>query len=86
MKLNRQKFGEEIGLFIARLTTTDDAKHAMKFAEHETKERLLAMSEKTGHPIERVLLTAICGELRTRREQQEFTTRLILLNILTEGT
>ena len=86
MKIDRRKFGEEIELFIARLATTNEAKYAMIFTENNTKERLLAMAEKTGHPLERVLLTAICGELKTRQEQAEFTTRLILLHILSEGT
>ena len=86
MKLDKRKFGEEIGLFIARLATTPQARQAMIFAENNVKERLLATAEKTGHPLERVLLTAICGELKTAQEQGEFVSRLILLNILTEGT
>jgi hypothetical protein len=86
MKIDRRKFGEEIGLFIARLATTPQARQAMVFAENNAKEKLLAMVEKTGHPLERVLLTALCGELKSSKEQAEFVTRLILLNILVDGT
>lgn len=86
MKLDRNKFGEEIELFVARLATTPNARDAIVFAENNTKERLLAMSEKTGHPLERVLLTAICGELKSQKDKAEFVSRLILLDILIKGT
>lgn len=85
MNLNKQKFNEEIGLFLARLSSTADQKHYLKFTEAQIKERLLAESNNTGHPIERVLLTAICGDLKTKQLQAEFVSRLILLDILTEN-
>lgn len=85
MKIDMQLFCEEIGLFLARLTPTDDQKHYLKFAENDVRSKLLTEAEKSGYSIERVLLTALCGELKTQKQQAEFVSRLILLNILTEG-
>jgi hypothetical protein len=85
MNIDKQKFNEEIGLFLARLSPTNDQKHYLKFTEAKIVEELLSDSKKTGHPIERVLLTAICGNLTTKQMQAEFVSRLILLNILTQN-
>lgn len=86
MKLDRVKFADEIAIFIARLATTPQARQAIEFAENNIKEKLLAESEKTGHPLERVVLVSICGELTTKEKQEEFLARLILMKVLVYGT
>lgn len=86
MKLDKQKFSDEITLFIARLATTPQARQALVFTENNTKEQLLAESEKTGHSLERVVLASICGELTTKEKQGKFLARLILMKILVDGT
>lgn len=84
MQINFEKFVEEIGLFKARLSTTDGAKRAIAFAEMNVQKKIESEAQRTGYPVERVLLAAICGELTTPQKQKEFLSRLILLNILTE--
>ena len=83
MNISMQKFGEEIGLFKARLAPTDQQKQYLAFTEEKVRKELQATEKESGQSIERVLLTAICGELRTDRQKAEFASRLILLNILT---
>lgn len=81
------KFKEQIQLF---RNTVAPMPHQMEYLvakREEVRKELMGLAQKTGAPLERVLLTAICGNLTPRsskREQAEFASRLLLLEILTE--
>ena len=51
------------------------------------RNELLGKAKQTGNNFETVLLVALCGELTphsSKRQQAEFASRLLLLDILTE--
>lgn len=86
MNINVEMISQELKLFKDRLAPTTDQRIYLQKCDFDIRNKLEAEAEKFGYSIERVLLAAICGELHTEKQRAEFVTRLILIDILTEGT
>ena len=83
-ELDAYLFSEQIKLFRQKLATSPQMEQYYKESKEKVAAELISTANAERKPIEQVLLTAICGEIRTRQQQAEFTTRLILLDLLTE--
>ena len=82
--INPHDFRVEIELFKDRLAPHLEQKTQLELAKFDMQKKIELEAIKTKHPIERVLLTAICGELKTTQQKAEFVSRLLLLDLLTE--
>ena len=83
-ELDAYKFREEIRIFRNTIAPTPKQQTYLTSKKEEVRNEMMEQARKTGLTMERCVLTAICGTLRTKQEQAEFASRLILLDILTE--
>lgn len=84
LDLQTYQFLEEIKLFKRKIAPST---YQWGYLEDKKKEIIAELKKQhnnSGHSIERCLLVALCGTLGNKKEQAEFTTRLILLDILTD--
>ena len=83
--LDAKRFRKEIALFKKTIAPTDGQWNYLNGVKNEVETKILKDSEKHGCSVERALLVAICGmPLGNKQLQAEFTSRLILLDLLTE--
>lgn len=80
--IDQVKVIEQIGIFKERLSPKMIQRDALARAERDVMEQLAAEAKAKGQPLERVFITALCGEIITKRQRAEFLTRLILLDLL----
>jgi hypothetical protein len=80
--IDPNKVHDQILLFKQKLAPSQYQKDALELATKETLKKLVATAKETGQPLERVFLTSICGEIKTKQQQAEFAARLILMDLL----
>jgi hypothetical protein len=81
------KFREQIRILKGTLAPTNRMEEYLDTKKEEIRKDLLGKSRQSNQPFEMVLLVALCGELTKtsdKKQQAEFASRLILLDILTE--
>jgi hypothetical protein len=86
-EIDAYKFQLEIELFKSTLAPSAKQLTYLADTKEAMKKEILDTAKKSMQNPERVLLTAICGELHkgsSKQEQAEFGTRLLLLDLLTE--
>jgi hypothetical protein len=79
-----KKFRKEIELFKRTTAPSDTQWNYLNGKKNEVRKEILDQSKQSGQSIERCMLTAICGTLKTKQQQAEFASRLILLDLLME--
>ncbi len=79
---NYKEFRVAIRTFRNTLAPTDRQRDYLAKCENDVYEKLMAESKRTGQTFEMCLLTSLCGELKTKQQQAEFASRLLLLDIL----
>ena len=87
LEYDAYKFQNEIAKFKGMIAPQEKQKAYLASTRETIIANIEAEAKKTGQPIERVLLVAFCGELTkssNQKQQAEFATRLLLLDILTE--
>jgi len=82
--LDPKRFRKEINLFKQTIAPSDGQWNYLNGKKNEVEREILNQSKNSSQSVERCLLTAICGTLGTKEQQAEFTSRLILLDLLTE--
>jgi len=83
--LDPKRFRKEIALFKKTLAPSDNQWNLLNGKKNEVEKYILDQSTRSGTSVERCILTAICGSpIGTAHQQAEFTSRLILLDLLTE--
>ena len=83
--LDLKRFRKEIALFKKTIAPSDNQWNYLNGKKNEVEKNILDQSLQSGNSVERCLLTAICGvPFGNVQEQSEFTSRLILLDLLTE--
>ena len=82
--LDAYKFQQEIKAFKRTIAPSTYQWGYLEDKKKEIAAELHKQHNTSGHSIERCLLTALCGTLGNKKEQAEFVTRLILLDLLTE--
>ena len=82
--LDLKRFRKEIVLFKKTIAPSDNQWNYLNGKKNEVEKELLDQSTRSGVSVERCMLTAICGTLGNKQQQAEFTSRLILLDLLTE--
>lgn len=82
--LDPNRFRKEINLFKKTIAPSGGQWNYLNGKKNEVEKEILETSATSGQSVERCLLTAICGTLGTKEQQAEFTTRLILLDLLME--
>lgn len=80
--IDTTKVRDQIQLFKKLIAPNQNQKDALDLATRETMQKLVMEAKDKNHPLERVLLVALCGEIGTKQQQAEFASRLILLDIL----
>jgi len=83
-EIDSYKFKQEINTFKTTVAPTDKQRNYLEESKERVRAELLKQSANGNASLERCLLTAICGTIRTKKEQAEFASRLLLLDILTE--
>ena len=79
-----KRFRKEIALFKKTIAPSDNQWNYLNGTKNNIEKELLDQSTRSGTSVERCMLTAICGTLGNKQQQAEFTSRLILLDLLTE--
>lgn len=85
--LDSYRFLEEIRFFKNQIAPSERQKLYLADCKEKIEGELGGQAEKSGHPIERCMLVALCGELTktsTQKQQAEFASRLLLLELLME--
>lgn len=82
--LDPKQFRKEIRLFKQTIAPSDKQWNYLNGTKNTIEREILDQSMQTGTTVERCMLTAICGTLGDKQQQAEFTSRLILLDLLTE--
>jgi hypothetical protein len=82
--LDQKQFRKEITLFKKTIAPSDGQWNYLNGRKNVVEREILETSMKSGQSVERCMLTAICGTLGNKQEQAEFTSRLILLDLLME--
>ena len=82
--LDIKRFRKEINLFKKTIAPSDNQWNYLNGKKNEVEKNILDLSVQSGKSVERCMLTAICGTLGNKQQQAEFTSRLILLDLLTE--
>jgi hypothetical protein len=82
--LDQKQFRKEINLFKHTIAPSDGQWNYLNGRKNAVETEILNQALQSGTTVERCILTAICGTLGNKQEQAEFTSRLILLDLLTE--
>jgi hypothetical protein len=82
MLFGMEQMREEIELFLAKLAPNQRQKDAIRHASEDALNKILNEAKAQHKTPEMILLTAICGELKTTQQKADFVSRLILMNLL----
>lgn len=80
--VNADNMRVAIRTFKNTLAPTEKQRNYVAKCKDDVYEKLMSESKRTGQTFEMCLLTALCGELKTKQQQAEFASRLLLLDIL----